>query len=244
MKAMWLHIFLLAFVSFGQSSFNDANDLYENGECSEAIDAYSAIVADGNQSAELYYNLGNAYYRNKDLGRAIWAYESALKIDPDHEDALFNLDFANAQTIDKIDSSRQGLGHWIDGIIYSDSINFWVIISLVASLLLSITVLLFLRAKAGSRKNLILLAASICAILMICSVVFASLHKSRLNSKTEGIIISKTAEVKMSPLKNAKSSFSLGAGAKISLVSKDGDWQEIEINGNKGWIAKEDLWEI
>lgn len=244
MKLFLLHILFIASTSFGQNSFEEANALYEEEKYNEAIDAYSVILRDGNESAELYYNLGNAHYRNEDLGRAIWAYESALKIDPDHEDALFNLEFANAQTIDKIDNSRQGLGHWIDGLLYSDSINFWSILSLLSSFILSISIILFLRTKAGSRKNLLLLTASVFALLMISSVVFAGLHKSRLNSKAEGVIISETTEVKMTPTEDAKTSFTLGAGAKIDLVDEDGDWQQIEINGNKGWISKKDIWEI
>lgn len=244
MKALFIYIFLIASISYGQGSFENANTLYEEGNYTEAIDAYSAIIADEKHSADLYYNLGNAHYRNKDIGKAIWAYESALKLDPDHEDALFNLEFVNAQTIDKINISRQGLGHWIDGLLYSENINFWSYLSIISSFVLALLVILFLRSKAGSRKNIILLSASISAVIMFSSVIFAGMQKARLNNRTEGVIISKTADVKMSPIEDAKTSFSLGAGAKIKLINKDGDWQQIEINGNQGWVAKDDLWEF
>jgi hypothetical protein len=225
-------------------TLSEANELYKQDHFEEAVDAYSSIIANGDISADLFYNLGNAYYRIDEKGKSIWAYESALNLDPDHEDALFNLSFVNAQTVDKIDKSKKGLGHWFEGIVYSESINFWAYLSVACSFLLTLFILLFIHSANGSRRNFYLLVTAILIIGLMSSVTLASLHRARLEEKNFAVVISETAEIKMSPLENANSSFSLGAGAKIEIIAKENGWIQIEINGNKGWVSNESIWEL
>ena len=231
-------------INFGQGSIQNGNELYEQGQYQEAVDVYSSLIADEQVSADLYYNLGNSYYRNDEIGKSIWAYESALKFDPDHEDALFNLNFVNAQTIDKIDISRQGFGHWLQGIVFTENINFWVYLGISCSVLLSLLIILFIKSVKGRKRNLLLLASTAIAVVLMTSVVIGAIHKERLTSRDRAIVISELAEIKMSPLESATTSFSLGAGAKVKLVDSKDDWIQIEINGNKGWVMRESVWEI
>ena len=235
---------VFSIINFGQASIEEGNNFYELEQYEKAVNEYSSLIADEKISSDLFYNLGNAYYRNKEIGKAIWAYESSLKLDPDHADALFNLEFVNAQTIDKIDISRQGFGHWLSGILFSENINFWAYLSVFSSFLLSLCVILYTKSKKGKNRNFLVLGALSFGLILLVSIVVSGLHKERLISKHKGVVISETTAIKMSPLDSAKTSFSLGAGAKIELIETKDDWVQIEINGNKGWVIKESIWEI
>ena len=246
-----MRIVLFAILSFfagftqAQSRFSEGNAAYEAGNYEEAIQAYSSVVANGEHSAELYYNLGNAYYRNQHIGKAIWAYESALKIDPDHEDALFNLQHVNAQTVDQISSERRGFGHWMKGIIYSEQINLWAIISIICSLLFAISCAFFIFTAQRKTKNLSLLLATLMLLGMFGSVLLASMHKDRLTENSAAVIIDKTIDIKVAPQEDAQTTFILSEGAKVDVLEKSSaEWVKIELNGNQGWLPTSSIWEI
>ena len=225
-------------------NFKAGNEFYASGDYEQAVEKYSSVIAQGYHSADLYYNLGNAHYRNGDIGKAIWAYESALKIEPDHEDALRNLDFVNAQTIEKLDISRQGFTHWLQGLVFSSNINFWVWLSIICSVLFSILASIFVRSKQRSTRNISLISSALFGFGLIVSLIVGYLHKDYITSRSNGVVISKQVDVLVSPIEDAKISYKLGEGAKVELVGQEKDWVQIELNNNKGWVQKKDIWEI
>ena len=246
---MTISVLSLAFLGFSNQDFETANELYEQGKYKEAAEMYEQLIADDKLSADVYYNYGNAQYRLGELGLAIWGYESALKLDPDHEDALFNLEFVNAQTIDKIDITRGGFGHWLKSMMFTEQVNFWAYFSVVCSLLLAVFGFFFVRSAAGKKRGLLLLASSFLFVFLIAGIVIGFLDKNRLSAGDEGIIIAESVEVKMSPMTDAVVSFSLGAGAKVELLPYEmkretAGWIQIEINGNKGWISAGEVREL
>src|SRR6476620_8550682 len=97
---------LLAFSSFGSDLLQKAEKAYDSKKYREAIASYEELLNDGYRSYQLYYNLGNSYYRNNELGKAIYYYELARKLEPDDEDVRINLAIAAGKTIDKIDSKE------------------------------------------------------------------------------------------------------------------------------------------
>ena len=90
-------------VSRFQGLVQEANQYYADGKYNEAIAAYEEVLAGNYESAALYFNLGNAYFKVNNIPSAIWNYEKALKLDPTDEDIRFNLDLANSRMIDKIE---------------------------------------------------------------------------------------------------------------------------------------------
>ena len=113
-------------ISFGlDDKFKEANELYIEEHYKTAAKNYEEMLDSAHQNSEVYYNLGNAYYKSKRLGLAIWAYEKALKIDPRNEDAKFNLEFANLQTEDKIEQPNPALTEWLKRLLYGSHINLW-----------------------------------------------------------------------------------------------------------------------
>ncbi|MBD3636931.1 MAG: tetratricopeptide repeat protein [Crocinitomicaceae bacterium] len=246
MKWLLTYGFLIVAV-FGiaqQDKFQEGNKLYESGNYEQAIEKYSSIVSQGYHSAELYYNLGNAYYRNGELGKSIWAFESALKIEPDHEDALFNLNFANAQTVDQIDTQRHGFEHWLQGLVFSSNINFWVWLSLICSVLLSFFASVFIINKNRKTRNFSLISGGLLAFGLIISILTGYLHKDYVTKRSKAVVITEQVNVMTSPTSDANISYKLSEGVKVRLISDDKDWVEIDLNGNKGWLQKTDVWAI
>lgn len=231
--------------SFGQeSTFSSANQSYEEGLFEEAESAYSQLVAEGHQSVELFYNLGNTYYQLRELGKSIWAYEKALKIDPSNADAQFNLDFVNSQTKDQIDNDRPGIGSWFKGVFFGPRINLWAYLSLICSLLFSIMLVGFFRTRSARGKNLSLLFGSVFGLGLVFTFLIAYNQTSSIQDDSRAIIVSPEVDIKLSPLEEAVNSFQLHEGCKVSVVGTNENWVEVEVNGNSGWTMKEHLWKI
>lgn len=238
-------LFLLgAFSAFSQDAFVEGNEKYVEEHYKTALKSYESLVDSVNRSSEVYYNLGNAYYKTKQIGKAIWAYESALKIDPKNEDAKFNLEFANLQTADKIEQPKPALTEWLKRLLFGPQINLWAYISIACSFGLSLMILLFFMTKSRRRRNISLMGGMTLALLLIFSTVTAYFHKSSILNHTEGIIISEQANVRLSPLEKANVTFELHEGAKVKLLDENGTWLQIEVGGNSGWVLKEEVWEI
>jgi len=245
MKLIVTYCFVVcSLIGFSKGEFKLANEAYEKGDYTLAIDTYSKIISEGKQSADLFYNLGDAYYKNNELGKSIWAFESALKLDPNHEDALFNLEFANAQTDDKIDTSHHGLKHWMKGFLYTENINLWAYISIGCSVLFAVFAFIFFKSNTRKARNISIFLGGFFGMLLIASILIGYFHKNSINTNTFAVIVSEKSLVKMSPVKDAKISFTLGEGAKVEMLKSEKNWLQIEVNGNRGWLLKKTVWEI
>ena len=104
----YILVFVLVFTVrvFGNDLLSSAEKAYDSKNYKEAIIDYEKLLASGFKSYQLYFNLGNSYYRDKQLGKAIYHYELARKLDPNDEDVRINLGIAAAKTVDKIDSKE------------------------------------------------------------------------------------------------------------------------------------------
>jgi len=231
--------------AFGQdSTFVSANEAYANGDYDQALIGYNQLIADENRSTELYYNLGNTYYRLNEWGEAVWAYERALKIDPSHVNAAYNLNYVNQQTKAEINSQEGGIGNWLKAHLFGISINFWAYFSLIIGGIFAITAYFFFTTKKQKIKNISLSASLITFVLLIGGIALAYLNAQELTTKTEGIIIERTAEILSEPSADSDSNFELKEGAKVQLLRSNTDWIEIDFKGHSGWVARDEIWEI
>lgn len=238
-KCFYLIFFLMVGLS-SKAQLSNADQLFEEGKYAEAIQLYEDAIASNSVSANTYYNLGNAYFRKGKIGLAIWGYESALKLDPDHEDALYNLEYVNAQTVDKIDVSRQGIGHWFAGILFNEHINFWAYGSLILALSFILVTYIYISRKWLKRSISGILTA-FTFILFLFSLSLGIYRHHDLTSKDRGVVIVEQVDVKLSPMGDAKTTYVLGEGAQVDILKSDkmtanNGWMQIAVNGNQGWI--------
>jgi len=237
-------LFITAFANGQDSSFALGNEAYANSDFETALNEYNKVVGSELMSAELYYNLGNTYYKLDQLGEAIWAYERALKIDPNNENAVFNLKFANSKTYDDIESDDSGIGHWLRMNLFQFSINFWAYFSIIMSFAFALAIYFFATTKKQKIKNRALTASFTTLALLIFMVIIAYFNKNGIVDRKKAIIITEFIEVHPSPSDTSPSDFKLHEGTKVDLLRANDDWTEINVNGNTGWVKKEAIWEI
>jgi tetratricopeptide (TPR) repeat protein len=226
--------------------FKKANELYQKGNYKEAISLYEAIIRSGFVSAELYYNLGNAYYKTSEIPAAILNYERALKIKPGDADAEFNLKIANSQTIDKIEPLPEVFyKRWLNKWLMSDSpesrfnhgiILLWICLALFACWL-------FVPVPWIKRVAFLLTLVSLTGSLMFYLV--GSWQQKQLKDESYAIIFEPNVYVKSSPDEKSANLFMLHGGTKVKMVDELSGWKRIRLpNGHEGWIPETALEKI
>jgi tetratricopeptide (TPR) repeat protein len=237
-----LFILSLSILSYSQSTLETGNNAYQDEQYEIAIQNYLEAVSNNQKSSELFYNLGNSYFKTNEIGEAIWAYEQALKIDPSNKDIIYNLDFTNNLTADKLIIETKGIGSWLTKNVFQFSENFWFYISLLTALLTALALYLFFTPSSHLVNNLSLLASSLFGLLLIMSFTFAVMHKSRFTNTTKAVIINANTKILTSPMIDAPTSFELHEGAQLNLKSIQDDWYEVNLNKNTGWVNKSEVW--
>jgi tetratricopeptide (TPR) repeat protein len=216
-----------------------ANKAYTDGFYDNATELYKSVITEGYESVELYYNLGNACYKQNDFASAILYYEKAHKLDPGNEDVNFNLRLANTKITDKIEPIPELFyKRWYRTLIESYSVDKWsriglvfLCVGLVAGLFYLISRRLLIR-KAGFWLGICFVLASLFTLL------FAWQDYNNIMHRKEAIIFSPTVTIKSSPDEKSVDLFVLHEGAKVELIDNIGTWYEIRIaNGSVGWLS-------
>ena len=225
------------------SLFSAANILYQQGNYEPALEAYHAIILSGFESADLYYNMGNAAYRSNSIGHAILYYEKALKLDPSHEDALHNLNFVTRYRQDSFEGvPRLFLSAWIKGFVQLLPEKTWSLLALIFFVIILAGLLFYLFSRQMAVKKTGFLTGLVSLFLFI--IVFASsLSRYReLIHPDAGIIISPSVTVRSSPSESGTELFVLHEGTKIEVNERVSGWQNIKvIDGREGWIMTADF---
>jgi len=210
---------------------------YSNGDYTKAISIYELISQEG-ESDKLFYNLGNAYYKNNQIGKAILNYERALRINLSNDDAMFNLQLANAKIQDKIDPIEVFfLTQWINNLRSLLSSNAWAWISVV---MFSLTLLSALGYAFGPYKWLRKTAFFMILFFLIFSITtfsFAKQQKNYMEQRSEAIVMDSSVTVKSSPDESGTELFVIHEGTKVFIKNTLNQWVEISLlDGNVGWV--------
>lgn len=226
------------------SLWNAAVQAYTEGRWADALQDWEAVSELGFEASELQYNIGNAHYRNGGLAESIIAYERALKLDPSNKDARFNLEFANSQIQDKIETVPEFfLKTWLRDARRVLSTDMWAVVFLLLfAAALGMALLFLLGSSTGMRKtgffvSVVLLVCSICALS------FSLAGRNDAGSADEAIVVRAVSSVKSSPAReSAVDLFVLHEGTKVRILDNVGDWSNIELSdGRQGWMRNSEL---
>ena len=231
------------FSELADGVFIEANKALIAENYFDAIAKYESILNDGYESAELYYNLGNAYYRSEQLGKSIWAYSNALDIAPRNRDVAHNLSIANSQIVDRIEMPKSFVFITFYRLLKSImTTNEWI---LFGSFLIFIKSIHFSVMKFGLfRGKLYNVTSTVLISLIILAHIFSMdsyIDKQRKNS---AVVISNNVNAYSGPFYGNNSIlFQINEGIKVNFFNKQKDWVEIIlIDGKKGWIPSESIW--
>ena len=214
-----------------------AGESFAAGQWQNALNYYLTIEGEGLESADLYYNIGNAYFKMDDNAHAILYYEKALKVEPSHGDAAHNLDIARLTTLDKIDSVPDFiLVSWFRSIRQGLSADAWAWVTLALLAAAGVLFLLFRHGASGALPKISFIAACVAGALAVGTFTFSLLQKNSHTRQDSAIVTSPVCSVKSSPADGGNTVFVLHEGTKLRLLDNVGDWSKIEIaDGRQGW---------
>ncbi len=240
LKLVFLFTVLLSPGIFKGADFDEANKLYEAGKYFEAAAAYNALLSSGNKSAEVYYNLGNAYFKDKKTGLAILNYEKALKLAPRDADIKYNLEFA--RSFIKEAAVEDTLTKFLNSLYYYLTLNELCILLALAFL----SVMGLLTYRLFQKNELSYWLAFSCSIVFCLVLIFSALRIFENETTRAAIVIAPSVEAKAAPLETNPASFTIPEGKKVQILNSRKDWVEIFLKSEnmKGWIKQEAIAEI
>lgn len=216
-------------------------DYYKNQMYEKAIEGYLNIVNDNKESSELYYNLGNAYFKSNEIAKAILYYEKALLLAPNDKDIQYNLAFANSQQPDNIEHLSLGFLPRIFQKLYRQmQVDTWAILGIIFFILFGISICVFLFSQILTRKK-IAIATLCCSLLFgILSFCCANARHNELTKHEYAIVIEPTTSIKTEPMITAMDLATIHGGIKVKILEEAFGWLKVELgNGKEGWIMKE-----
>lgn len=223
------------------TAFADANQQYADGNYAEAAQAYEAIIAE-QPNSEAYYNLGNAYFKQDELAQAILAYERCLRLDPRNKDAKYNLAYAQSRIIDNVEDNQMFfIKNWLQAIRNTMRETTWMILSIITFLIVLIGALLFALSKEQWLRKTAFYTALVALLISICACANAGSLHSRDNNRAEAIITQGIVNVKASPDRSGTELFTLHEGTKVIIHETLGEWCNIHVGNNVGWMKLSSL---
>ncbi len=250
MKRTYLYILLFfSLISNAQavdSLFTKANTLYKNNQYTQALQLYTDIENKNVVSDALYFNMANVYFKTNQVAPSIYYYEKALQLNPNDEDILFNLDYANRMIIDNIEPLPQSLGQkFRENVILKLTYNTWAILAVIFALLFALLFLLYHFSNSTSKKRLYFITSIITAVIVLINVAFAHQNKKIVQSTKYAIVFAAQTDVRSAPTQTGEINFELHEGTKVKVLETLDDWKKIKLaDGNTGWIHTEDIKEL
>ncbi len=222
---------------------NEGNTAYNDGDFELAVAKYNQVMEAGLESAPLYFNTGNAYYKMKDFPHAILFYEKALKLDPGNEDIRTNLEIANKAVVDKIEQLPQSfIARWWDSLKTLFPVDGWAWVSVIAFALVLLSLFAFLMSRRMGLRKAGFFAGILFIVVLALSLFFAIQNYQDARHKDEAIVMTSTVMVKSSPSVSSVDLFVLHEGAKVRILDANEEWNKIKIaNGSVGWIQIKDI---
>lgn len=238
----------LSLSSFSQndSIFKKANDAYADANYEEAKRLYLNIVKDGQSSSELYFNLGNTYYKLENIPQSIFYYEKALKLNPKDEAILNNLSFAERMRLDQFQEVPESeVDKGIEGFIKLLSVDAWSVLGIAFLIIASISFAIFLFYRKPFIKRLSFGLSILFILIAVGSFTIAQTQLNTINNSVFAIIFEKEKALLEEPNPKSNVLFDLHEGTKIQILDQFRTYYKVELpDGTVGWMTTENIKKI
>jgi tetratricopeptide (TPR) repeat protein len=246
MKKILILLLLIANVLNAQDEqkiFESANEMYKQQNYEKAIEYYKTLEKYNLISSELFYNLGNSYYKLNKVGPSIYYYEKALKLNPLNKDVQNNLVFARRLALDNIEELPKTVFQKLNSrYLQKLSYNQWAIVSIVFCALVSLLFLLFYFSNQPRSKRTYFVTSLISFLFLIISLTITYNQFSYFKNNKVAIVFAEETEVRNAPSLNSEEVFTLHEGTKVIVLDTIDDWKKIKIaDGKIGWIIAGDI---
>ncbi|MEM7539537.1 MAG: tetratricopeptide repeat protein [Chloroflexota bacterium] len=221
-----------------------ANQLYENGRYAEAVQVYEQLLGENIQDGTIFYNLGNAYFKQNRIGHAIVNYERAIRLLPRDEDVVDNLAFARSQILDAYSIEDASLSERI-----SDFSRRWITVNELAIVALSLWVIvagfifIYRYLRTSTLKNLIRygLIITVALFLLVILILGNTLYTERVNP--DAIVLHEEIQIQSGPGEQYITEFTLHSGSKVSVLEARGAWTRIALPNSQlqGWTETQGI---
>lgn len=241
-----LMILMLMPLSANAITKQNADDEYAKGNYQQAIKDYQEILKTG-VSSEIYYNLGNAYYRTDNITQALLAYERALQLSPGDNDIRFNLQYARSKTIDKITpETEMFFVTWYNSLVNFTSVDRWANTAIVSIVMALLLILVFLFAPQMWARKSGFYGSAVFLLLFAFANLFAFQQKHELEIKQGAIVIAPTVNVKKTPAVSGTDVFVIHEGTRVDITDRGmKQWRGIKLaDGREGWLKTSQIEEI
>lgn len=220
--------------------------MYQKERYEEAIVAYESVLGTKQHSAELYFNLGNCYYKLNKVAPAIYNYEKALVLNPDDAEIHNNLKFAQKLQIDEIKVVPQvGFSKMVHDFTSAFHYNTWAWISVGLSTLFLLFFIGYYFSQITLSKRIFFIGMFVLISLLLVSVSAAISEKNHYESEKPAIVFAEMVLVKSEPQKASNTVFTLHEGTKVFVLETLDNWKKIQLtDGTEGWIDKTAIREV
>jgi tetratricopeptide (TPR) repeat protein len=242
MKIIFFILFIFSNTQNSDNLFKESNDLYTNGDYQNAVEGYLEVLKSGFESAELYFNIGNSFYKLNNIPESNYYYEKAKSISPNDDDILTNLSFAQNLRIDKIETlpitDIQNLKLSILDLLSEKGWSF-MLISLIWMMCFAFT---FYILSNDSKFKRSFFSISLLFLILSSFTLFVNIEKKKNSEIKYAIIYDKEIEVWSEPNNISELKFLLHEGTKVKQIDVIEDWLNIQLeNGTIGWIQSSSL---
>ncbi|KAA3617808.1 MAG: tetratricopeptide repeat protein [Calditrichaeota bacterium] len=227
----------LAFANQVQEQFDTANKLYQEKQFEDAIETYEKIILAGFESGDLYFNLGNAYYKTGNIARSRLNYERALLWMEGDDDLAQNLELLKLRLVDQIEPTPKiFISAWWEKLLKlfnMDLLGYFVLGLLWLTLVLA-SLLLHYRKRGLNRFKTVFVLSLILWIL-IGTIWISKIYQ--FETENYGIILKSTVTIHSEPAEDATELFVIHEGTKVQIEGKTDSWFEIRLeDGKTGWL--------
>jgi tetratricopeptide (TPR) repeat protein len=246
MRHLFYIFLLLPQIYFAQNGFEKGNELYREDQFQEAVQAYESVLKNNKQSAELYFNLGNSYYKLNKVAPAIYNFEKAMLLKPNDKDILNNLAFAQKMQIDVVKVIPEGgFEKILTNLTSARHYNSWAWVAVFGAFFILLFFIFYYFSHRTFLKRLFFGGIFMSGLVLILAIFAAVSEKNNDTLFRPAIVFDEMVAVKAEPNAESSDAFTLHEGTKVEVKEELDDWRKIALpDGTDGWIRKNSIKEL